>query len=38
VGDALKVHGAPPWVTVIVVPATVNVPVRLAVDVFAATV
>jgi hypothetical protein len=37
VGDALNVHGAPACVTVIVVPATVNVPVRLTVDVFAAT-
>jgi hypothetical protein len=38
VGDALNVHAAPASVTVIVVPATVSVPVRLAVDVFAATV
>jgi hypothetical protein len=38
VGDALNVHGAPACVTVIVAPATVSVPVRLAVDVFAATV
>jgi hypothetical protein len=38
VGDTLNVHGAPAWVTVTVVPATVNVPVRLAVDVFAAAV
>jgi hypothetical protein len=38
VGDALNVQPTPPCVTVIVVPATVNVPVRLAVVVFAATV
>jgi hypothetical protein len=38
VGDALNVHAAPACVTVTVVPATVSVPVRLAVDVFAATV
>jgi hypothetical protein len=38
VGDALNVQPTPPCVTVIVVPATVNVPVRLTVDAFAATV
>jgi hypothetical protein len=38
VGDALNVQPTPPSVTVIVVPATVSVPVRLTVDAFAATV
>jgi hypothetical protein len=38
VGDALKLQGAPACVTVIVAPATVSVPVRVAVDVFGATV
>jgi hypothetical protein len=38
VGDTPNVQGAPAWVTVTVCPATVNVPVRLVVAVFAATV
>ena len=37
IGDTLKLH-APLWLTVTVWPATVNVPLRGDVDVFAATV